>query len=295
MVEAEPISLVALSRRVSALASASSPSEAFRTLLEATLLGSPRAAVLLLREQAWKGWACVGHDDEVARSLGSTVLPRGQGWLDEVAGDPARGPLFRGPEESSPDFGQPRYPEAVAIPLRAGGRTLGVVLAERGPGELPWCPPALEILASVASIRLETDILQRRLRGPRADTAQAVRQESASPAREEAAPDSATTAVEAPAALEPVPEPADRGPDARAWEEARRFARLIATDILLYNEETVIMGRKHRDLGRRLGDQIERGRETFLRRFPDLGDRGLAILREALDRVLGAGDSSLLD
>jgi hypothetical protein len=295
MVEAEATLLEALSRRVAALASASSPSQAFRTLLEATLLGSPRAAILLLRDELWRGWACVGYDDEVARMLVSTILPREQGWLAEVAGDPACGLRFRSPQDSGPDFGQPRYSEAVAIPLRAGARTLGVVLAERGPGDLPWCPPALEILASVASIRLEIDILQRKLRGPRADIGHAVRQETADPARGAANPDSATSAPEAPASLEPVPEPVERGPDARAWEEARRFARLIATDILLYNEETVIMGRRNRDLGRRLGDQIERGRETFLRRFPDLGDRGLLILREALDRVLGAGDSTLLD
>jgi hypothetical protein len=68
----------------------------------------------------------------------------------------------------------------------------------------------------------------------------------------------------------------------------------VATDIRLYNEEAVILGRRQGDLDRRLGDLLERGREVFLRRFPELGQEGMQMLHEAYVQVLAAGDSALL-
>jgi hypothetical protein len=76
--------------------------------------------------------------------------------------------------------------------------------------------------------------------------------------------------------------------------EARRFARLVASDIRLYNEEAVLIGRSRRDLALRLEGALARGRESFLRRFPDLGAPGLALLDEAYVEVLAAGDASAL-
>ena len=77
-------------------------------------------------------------------------------------------------------------------------------------------------------------------------------------------------------------------------EEAQRFARLVATDIRLYNEEAVILGRRQGDLERRLSDLLERGREVFHRRFPELGHEGMHMLHEAYIQVLAAGDPALL-
>ena len=75
---------------------------------------------------------------------------------------------------------------------------------------------------------------------------------------------------------------------------AQRFARLVATDIRLYNEEAVVLGRRNRDLAERLGEHLVRGRQTFLRRHGSLGPAGLHILHEAFVQVLAAGDGSLL-
>ena len=82
----------------------------------------------------------------------------------------------------------------------------------------------------------------------------------------------------------------EAGPDDEA---ARRFARLVATDIRLYNEESVILGRRNADLSHRLKEQLERGKETFQRRFPDLGEHGERILWEAYVKVLAGGDPKL--
>ena len=76
--------------------------------------------------------------------------------------------------------------------------------------------------------------------------------------------------------------------------EARSFARLVATDIRLYNEESVQMGRSRADLIDRLGDQLRRGKETFVRRHGQLGPVGLDLLYEAYVQVLAGGDEKLL-
>ena len=77
-------------------------------------------------------------------------------------------------------------------------------------------------------------------------------------------------------------------------DEARRYARLVATDIRLYNEEAVAVGRRERDLAARLGEQLQRGREAFSRRFPDLGPDGMQLLDDAYVQVLAGGDPSLI-
>ena len=76
-------------------------------------------------------------------------------------------------------------------------------------------------------------------------------------------------------------------------EEARRYARLVATGIRLSNEEAVVVGRR-RDLASRLNEHIQRGREAFSRRFPDLGADGAKLLDDAYVQVLAGGDASLL-
>ena len=77
-------------------------------------------------------------------------------------------------------------------------------------------------------------------------------------------------------------------------EEARRYARLVATDIRLYNEEAVITGRRQRDLAQRLGEQFQRGREAFTHRFPELGPEGMKLLDDAYVQVLAGGDPTLI-
>ena len=55
----------------------------------------------------------------------------------------------------------------------------------------------------------------------------------------------------------------------RREDDARAYARLLLSDIRLYNEEDVILGRMNADISRRLGAQIERARALYRRRFQD--------------------------
>jgi len=105
-------------------------------------------------------------------------------------------------------------------------------------------------------------------------------------------PDEPQPAVAAVELTEPAAPPA--GIDEQQLDAARRYAKLVATDIRLYNEEAVVLGRRHGDLAQRLAEHLTRGKETFVKRHGSLGPVALEILREAYVDVLAGGDAELL-
>jgi len=214
-------------------------------------------------------------------------------WLGRIVRGQSSDPVRPGHGEGPPDFEQPPAHEIVAAPLRVSNRTVAVMLAEAdetGPSETA---EVLGAIVAVARLRLELDLALRRMR----DAGSA---EEKTSARETPATTKPTTGMatvpetSSTSALEPVPEGRTPTSDQTRRDEARRFARLVATDIRLYNEETVMMGRQHGDLGERLAEQLHQGEQTFLRRFPDMGNEGVELLRDAYVQVLCAGDPDVL-
>jgi hypothetical protein len=117
----------------------------------------------------------------------------------------------------------------------------------------------------------------------------AIRQQMASPG-------AATAAVPVPAPARPAaPAPAAVPPEEqKQHEDAKRFARLVVSEIKLYNESKVNEGRRQKDLYERLKEDIERGRQMY-------SDRVSANVREStnyfydeLVRILAGGDAGAL-
>jgi hypothetical protein len=113
----------------------------------------------------------------------------------------------------------------------------------------------------------------------------------------------ALTAFKTARALTQRPEPAPAGippaalDEARAEEDtsARRYARLLVSEIKLYHEEAVVEGRRDRDLATRLGGEIARARVMFEQRVPSHVRERADYFREELLRTLANGDASLLE
>jgi hypothetical protein len=77
-------------------------------------------------------------------------------------------------------------------------------------------------------------------------------------------------------------------------EEARRLARLLVSEIKLYNEEIIDEGRRHADIYDRLRDDIDRSRQMYQERIdPRLRGREDYFHQELVQRLAG-GDASLL-
>jgi hypothetical protein len=125
-------------------------------------------------------------------------------------------------------------------------------------------------------------------------------------------------AVPAPAAEEPAPAAAGTpevrppsGVDGPGWafattrvpvspsdetmhEEARRLARLLVSEIKLYNEEQVEEGRRNRDIYERLKEDIDRSRQMYDERVDPRILRSTDYFYQELVRILAAGDSRAL-
>jgi hypothetical protein len=100
---------------------------------------------------------------------------------------------------------------------------------------------------------------------------------------------------DAPAA--PIAPPAGRrlaGPLARAEgderkEEARRFAKLLVSEIKLYNERAVLEGREQGNLYERLREDIDRSRQMYDERIPEDVRSGTNFFYDELVRTLADG------
>ncbi len=287
----------ALESSLSAIASATEAPEVFRSLLAASRAFAPRSAVFLSREGGFRGWGGVGLDPRVARRLKDLRIGPDDAWLAPLR-DPGRSGSATSldPGLAPPELDLAAASETIGVALRVGDRVIAALVSERGPEEAPWSPAALGVLRIAAELRLELDLVRRRLRSPApaAPTSPAVKPEGGEGESDEGPEAGPEIALDGEASLAPLPAPAPSGPDAMRREEARRFARLVATDIRLYNEEAILLGRRDGDLARRLAEPLAKGLETFEKRFADLGTEGREMLREAYVLVLAGGDPTLL-
>jgi hypothetical protein len=149
--------------------------------------------------------------------------------------------------------------ELHAFPLSLSGDVVAVLYTEGGN------PVTLEILARHAARVLESLTAFK--------TARAV--------------------VDAPLVVEPraseILAPADDEETA-----ARRYARLLISEIKLYHPDAVEAGQRERDLAVRLGGEIARARSLYGARVPARVLHAADYFRDELVRTLAGGDASLL-
>ncbi len=121
------------------------------------------------------------------------------------------------------------------------------------------------------------------------------------PAAEEAA--SFELAAKAAAAAPiPEPEPPKEQPqeprpvpeEEKLHSDAKRFARLLVSEIKLYNEHHVVEGRENRDLYLRLKRDIDRSREMYEKRVSPNVSRKIDYFHDEIIRILGDNDPSTL-
>lgn len=183
--------------------------------------------------------------------------------------------------------GLPSYPlpgdhVGYSTAIIVGSQTVAVIYADDcsgGPEAVPsaW-PEAIEVLARHAAQRLEA------LTAVRAVQALGVNRPAATMGR----PAPAFTAA---SAIEPAREPASTMEDD---QRARRYARLLVSEIKLYNEGAIRQGRQNRDLLERLRPEIDRARHLYEQRVPVHVPSRAAYFDDELVQTLADGDPALL-
>ncbi|MBI1984042.1 MAG: hypothetical protein HYS61_07585 [Acidobacteria bacterium] len=210
----------------------------------------------------------------------------------------------------------------VLLPIRSAGSVSAIFYADSGGGDLPV--DALKVLAEFAGAQL--DRLMAFSGGLPAPVEEAepegmegaaeVEAEAEAPVETEeteevvsdavetatAAEASMSAAVEAAPAQAPSPPPAPAGfdiaqlseADQKVHRDAKRFARLLVSEIELYNKAKVADGRKNKDVYSRLKSDIERSRQTYEKRFGKTLAKQQDYFHEELVRTLAANDPTVL-
>jgi hypothetical protein len=299
------------------------------SLLAAARSCYPRTVLFILRGNALVHWRADGATDDIPGHLsipsgGDHILARalGSGAL-HVAG--ANGPGF----VVSEALGGHLPGRAAAIPLEIRGRTVAVLYGDDGGSGSAVSETGFEVIGRIGTLALESLASTRRSRtaSPQVHAQGRVSMPQIEPVHESRTDiaarsrASATIALALPHTQEPSPgsptppeeaemqallgdvdvtprrEAGDDGqsPDERRQhQDARRFASLLVSELLLYNEESVILGRKHHDLLRRLSKEIEKSRQAFAARVPAHLKGATRYLDEEMVRVLAEGDPDLL-
>ncbi|MGH9765713.1 MAG: hypothetical protein ACREDR_22810 [Blastocatellia bacterium] len=121
----------------------------------------------------------------------------------------------------------------------------------------------------------------------------------AAPAGVERAPVQTQAAADAARVAATVPKPTPMAPQATVEEEkqhndARRFARLLVSEIKLYNEQKVVEGRSNRDLYDRLKEDIDRSRQMYEKRIAASVATKFDYFYDELVNTLAEGDPNKL-
>ncbi len=80
----------------------------------------------------------------------------------------------------------------------------------------------------------------------------------------------------------------------RHHSEAKRFARLLVSEIKLYNEQKLVDGRRSKDIYVRLKRDIDRSRDMYEKRVSPVVARKIDYFHDELIRILGENDPSAL-
>jgi hypothetical protein len=285
--------------------------EILTSLLDAVAAFYPRAALFIVKGSSLTGWAGLGFLGEGgfdSRHLPRVTLAAGADHLPAQALE-KRAFVHSGPEgpgrEVIATLGGVKPRAAAAMPLLVRGRPVALLYGDTGRGDQTGQALAFEIVGRIAGLAMDRLAAEAPRRGPAAgaeasNPAGAAAPVRALPARggsptppEEAEMEALLTDLEG----HPRRQSGDDGlsdDERRIAADARRFARLLVSELLLYNEEAVVLGRKHRDLNERLRKEIDRSRQAYQARVPAQIARRADFFEEELVRVLAHGDPSIL-
>lgn len=258
---------------VRAISAAQSLSETLAALLKGAAAEAPRVAIFIANGDRLQSYKDAGFDGVSPSSLSSSAGDAGV--LGEALRRGAAVTTAAGTKAAPPQFAALAADRAgLAVPIVVGDRTVAVLYADDGGEGVPevpasW-PESVQILGRHASACLAYHTAMR--------TAQAVRMSAAM---------GGAGGTQSVGSISGDVNPEDEN-------GARRYARLLVSEIKLYNEAAVKLGRQKRDLLTRLRPEIERARRLYEERVPrSVTARGTYFYQE-LVQTLADGDLALL-
>ena len=236
-------------------------SQALESLLNYAGAIAGRAALFLINGDRLKSWKTAGIPDIDAQTVESSI-----GGKDLLARAIQTGQATpSGPSLPAPPFARlPAERTGLAVPVMIGGRAVAVLYADSGPSNPPpsGSSDSVECLARHASavVALRTAMRTLDVLGGTNGDGHAAGSDS----------------------------------DLTDDQGARRYARLLVSEIKLYNEAAVRAGRQRRDLLQRLRPEIDRAQRLYEERVPPAVGARHVYFQQELVQTLADGDAALL-
>jgi putative methionine-R-sulfoxide reductase with GAF domain len=304
--EAELASVSRLLESIRGLDGASSLSEVLDALAQAAGREASRAGVLVLRADRLLGWRVSGFGPRDAQPK-QIDLGVGEAGVVGLAVTTARAVTTRDAQTGAdaPAFAPlPADRMGLAVPVIVGGRVVAVVYADSvtqdGRDQVvpsSW-PEVIEILTRHAARCLEALTVQKaatQAPSPRFWVPPTATKTAAQPGGDlKTAADSGTSSQLGSTSEASMSRSGDADLAAAPEESARRFARLLLSEIKLYHEPAVDEGRRSRNLLSRLGPEIERARRIYDERVPASVRTRAELFHQELVATLAGGDAGLL-
>lgn len=278
-----------LSASATAIQESNSQGDILRHLLEGASHFSPRVALFVVKGGSISGWQGTGFEDN--ELVKGAPVGAGRGLIAEAMNEriPASG--------STADFDAgflatvkvPATDNCLVLPLVVKDKVAALIYADAGTSEdNAFDASALSVLTRFAALWLEAGAMRRpETAAPVAETRQAP-----GAITTQAPPAMASAAATAMASSAPVSTPVSG--DVDLHNKARRFAKLLVEEIMLYNKVKVNEGKKNQDLYTRLREDIEKSRATYDKRYGETAVASAGYFNQELVRILADNDLSLM-
>ena len=234
--------------------------QALESLLQHAAASAGRAAIFLINADRLKAWKAAGIPDVDVQTVESSI-----GGKDLLARAIQSGqPTASNASLPAPPFARLAADrQGLAVPVMINGRAVAVLYTDSGANPPP--PGAADIVETL--VRHASSIVALR------------------------------TAMRTLEVLRGGAPDADGAPAGGAVDDdqgARRYARLLVSEIKLYNEAAVRAGRQQRDLLQRLRAEIDRAQRLYEERVPPAVGGRHVYFQQELVQTLADGDPALL-
>ncbi|HET9181477.1 MAG TPA: GAF domain-containing protein [Candidatus Angelobacter sp.] len=278
-----------LSAAATQIQESGSQTEILRNLLEGCSRFASRVALFVAKAGSVTGWQGTGFENNEEIKTASVSATGG------LSAEAMNGRVPAAGKATDFDAGflslvkAPAEDRCLVLPLVVKDRVAALIYADAGrEANNAFDASALSVLTRFAALWLETGTTRK------SDSAAAA---AAAPEPEQV-PERAAAPVSAPvahaaAAAATVPEAA-ASEDAELHKKAKRFAKLLVEEIMLYNQGKVAQGKKNQDLYTRLREDIEKSRATYDKRYGEGPAASANYFNQELVRILADSDVSLM-
>jgi len=271
-----------------------------------------RVALFIISGDNCIGWLASGFGEGAGQGKKKITIPLNK---EHIINHVYRNcTTYKGSPENQPDnisllqtMGAITPPEIAGTPLIVKGKVAGVIYLDQG-----FSPKSIsnivEIEIGCRMAGMSIDLLPIKKQYPPPAKPPEPKAEKPSPVvppipTPKEWPTTFKEQAQAPPTIEPPPPlkaeapPAVKKPseeEQKLHEEAKRLARLLVSEIKLYNEAKLAIAREEKNIYQKLKEDIDRSRNMYEQRVPELVRTSTRYFDEELVRILANNDPSLL-